>query len=54
MDLDKFRKILNILFLVGAAASVIIYFAVDDFKLFIIVCMSAIFLKIIEFIIRFH
>lgn len=54
MNLDKFRKVLNILFLIGAVASVIIYFTVDDFKLFIYVCMSAIFLKVLEFIIRFH
>ena len=54
MNLDKFRKVLNILFLIGAVASVIIYFTVDDFQLFIYVCMGAIFLKVLEFIIRFH
>ncbi|NMA72804.1 MAG: hypothetical protein GX963_01310 [Bacteroidales bacterium] len=54
MNLDKVRNILNILFLVGAIASVIIYFTLDEFKLFLYVCMGAIFLKLIEFFIRFH
>ncbi|MBO4986040.1 MAG: hypothetical protein J6C87_10490 [Bacteroides sp.] len=54
MNPDKIRNILNILFLILAAASVIVYFvAKDDFKLFIYVCSAAIFVKIMEFFIRF-
>lgn len=54
MNPDKIRNILNLLFLILAAASVIIYFvAKDDFKLFIYVCSTAIFVKIMEFFIRF-
>ena len=53
MNTDKIRNILNILFLILAAASVIAYFAADDFKIFIYLCGTAIFLKIMEFFIRF-
>lgn len=54
MNPDKIRSVLNILFLILALASIIIYFvARDDFKLFIYVCGAAIFVKIMEFFIRF-
>lgn len=54
MDSDKIRNVLNILFLILALASVIVYFAAkDDFKLFIYVCGAAIFVKLMEFFIRF-
>ncbi len=52
MNPDKIRNILNILFLILAVASVIIY-VVADFKLFIYVCGTAIFVKLMEFFIRF-
>lgn len=54
MTPDKLRNILNYIFLVLAVAAVITYFvARDDFKLFLYVCGAAIFVKVLEFIIRF-
>ena len=54
MNPDKIRNVLNILFMVLALAAIIIYFAAkDDFKLFISVCGAAIFVKLMEFFIRF-
>ncbi len=54
MNPDKIRNILNMLFLVLALASIVVYFvAKDDFKLFMYVCGAAIFVKLIEFFIRF-
>ncbi len=54
MNPDKIRNVLNILFLILALASIITYFvARDDFKLFLYVCGAAIFVKIMEFFIRF-
>ena len=51
---DKLRSILNAVFLLLALAAVIIYFACrDDFKLFLYVCGAAIFVKVVEFVIRF-
>ncbi|MBQ7553145.1 MAG: hypothetical protein IJT46_02145 [Bacteroidaceae bacterium] len=52
MDLDKIRSYLNMIFIVLAIASVILYF-VADYRTFIYVCGTAIFLKVMEFIIRF-
>ena len=54
MNPDKIRNVLNILFLILALASIIVYIvARDDFKLFIYVCVAAIFVKLMEFFIRF-
>lgn len=54
MGPDKIRNVLNILFLILALATVIVYFvAKDDFTLFIYVCGAAIFVKLMEFFIRF-
>ena len=54
MNPDKIRNLLNILFLILALASIIVYIvARDDFKLFIYVCGAAIFVKLMEFFIRF-
>lgn len=54
MNPDKIRNVLNILFLILAQASIIVYIvARDDFKLFIYVCGAAIFVKLMEFFIRF-
>lgn len=52
MNSDKIRNVLNILFLVLALAAVVLYFAAS-FKTFIIVCLVAIFVKLMEFFIRF-
>ena len=54
MNPDKIRNVLNILFLILALASIIVYIvARDDFKLFIYVCGAVIFVKLMEFFIRF-
>ena len=54
MNPDKIRNVLNILFLILALASIIVYIvARDDFKLFIYVCGAAIFVRLMEFFIRF-
>ena len=54
MNPDKIRSVLNILFMILALAAIIVYFvAKDDFKQFIYVCGAAIFVKLMEFFIRF-
>ena len=53
MDTDLIRSILNIVFIVLAIASVIMYFVVGDFITFIYVCAAAIFVKLCEFFLRF-
>lgn len=51
--MNNIRSILNIIFLIGAVASVIIYFTVEDKHVFFYVCGGAIFFKLMEFFIRF-
>ena len=52
--IDKIRAILNILFLVGAVASVILYIVSgDDKTVFFYVCSASLFVKVLEFIFRF-
>ncbi|WP_294476077.1 hypothetical protein [uncultured Bacteroides sp.] len=55
MNPDKIRNVLNILFLILALAAIITYFVVgkEDFTVFIYVCGAAIFVKLMEFFIRF-
>ena len=54
MDSDKIRNVLNILFLILAVAAVITYFVAKDvFMMFVYVCSAAIFVKVMEFFIRF-
>ena len=54
MNPDKIRNVLNILFMIQALAAIILYFAAnDDFNLFKYVCGAAIFVKLMEFFIRF-
>lgn len=54
MNPDKIRNVLNILFMILAVAAIITYFvAKDDFKMFIYVYGAAIFVKLMEFFIRF-
>ena len=54
MTTEKVRSILNTLFMLGFLAAIIIYFAFPESKvLFFSVGFGAMFLKIIEFIIRF-
>ena len=55
MNPDKIRNVLNILFMILALAAIIVYFVVgkEDFNMFIYVCGAAIFVKLMEFFIRF-
>ena len=53
METDKIKNILNILFMIGALVSVILYFTMDDKHPFFYVCGASIFLKLMEFFIRF-
>lgn len=54
MDTDKIRKLLNIIFIILAIATIVIYFVSgSSLKLFFIVGMCAIFVKVMEFFIRF-
>ena len=54
MDNDKIRNILNILFMLGALASIILYFTLGyDKTVFFYVCGASLFLKMIEFVFRF-
>ena len=55
MNPDKIRNVLNILFMILAVAAIITSFVVgeEDFKMFIYVCGAAIFVKLMEFFIRF-
>lgn len=53
MNLDRIRLILNIAFMIGAVATVIIFFALPDDPLpMFIVCVTAIVLKFTEYVIR--
>lgn len=53
MNPDKIRTVLNMIFLIGALVSIILYFAIDDKKMFLYVCGATICVKIMEFFIRF-
>ncbi len=53
MNVSKIRTLLNSLFLLGALISMVVYFAVDDKKVFLYMCGATLFIKLIEFIIRF-
>lgn len=54
MNIHKTRSLLNIVFIIGAIASVICYYTVEDRHVFIYVTAVAIFIKLIEFFLRFH
>jgi len=53
MDINKTRQLLNSLFLLGTLISIIVYFAVENRTYFVYVCGITLFIKVIEFIIRF-
>ncbi len=53
METNKIRTILNIVFIVLAVVSVILYFAMDDKHPFLYVCGTALAVKLMEFFIRF-
>ncbi len=53
MDIDRIRLILNIAFMVGAVASVVLYFAMPENTMpMFIVCVTAIVLKFAEYVLR--
>lgn len=52
--IDQIRTVLNILFMIGALASVVLYFSSgEDKSLFFYVCGASLFLKMMEFVLRF-
>ena len=53
MDTYKIRTILNIVFIIGAIASVACYYGVENRHVFIYVCSASIFVKLVEFLLRF-
>lgn len=54
MDTDRIRAVLNVLFMIGALISVILYFTLgEDKTVFFYVCGTSLFLKMMEFVFRF-
>lgn len=55
MDTDRIRAVLNVLFMIGALISFILYFALGEDKtvFFYYVCGASLFLKMMEFVFRF-
>ena len=54
MDTDGIRAVLNVLFMIGALISFILYFALgEDKTVFFYVCGASLFLKMMEFVFRF-
>ena len=54
MDTDRIRAVLNVLFMIGALISVILYFTLGEHKtVFFYVCGASLFLKMMEFVFRF-
>lgn len=53
-SIDRIRTVLNVIFLIGAAASFILYFTVgDDKTVFLYVCGGSLFVKMMEYVFRF-
>lgn len=50
--MDKFRTILNTLFIIMAVVTVVVYFT-SDFSTFLVVGLTAIGIKLMEFFIRY-
>lgn len=54
MDTDRIRAVLNVVFMIGALISVILYFTLgEDKTVFFYVCGASLFLKMMEFVFRF-
>ena len=54
MDTDRIRAVLNVLFMIGALISGILYFTLgEDKTVFFYVCGASLFLKMMEFVFRF-
>lgn len=52
-NIDRIRTILNVLFMIGAVVSIILYFSSDNKTIFFYVCGASLFLKMMEFVLRF-
>ena len=53
-NVDQIRTVLNVVFLIGAAASMILYFSLgDDKHWFFLVCGFSLAVKMMEFVLRF-
>lgn len=54
MNIERIRNVLNILFMIGAAASVVLFFTASESNpfLYIYVCMVAIVIKMVEYVLR--
>ncbi len=53
-NIDRIRVVLNVIFMIGAVASFILYFALgDDKTIFFYVCGASLFIKMMEFVFRF-
>lgn len=53
-NFDQIRTVLNVVFLIGAAASMILYFSLGDNKhWFFLVCGISLAVKMVEFVLRF-
>lgn len=52
-SIDRVRAVLNVLFMIGAVVSMILYFASDNKTLFFYACGASLFLKMVEFVLRF-
>ena len=53
-NIDQIRTVLNVIFMIGAAASFILYFSLgEDKTIFFYVCGASLFVKMMEFVFRF-
>ncbi len=51
--IDQIRNVLNIVFMLGAAASVVLFFTDADQTVFFYVCTMSIIIKMVEYVLRF-
>ena len=54
-NIDQIRTVLNVVFLIGAAVSMVLYFVLgdDDRYWFFVVCGISLAVKMMEFVLRF-
>jgi hypothetical protein len=53
LNIDRIRTILNIIFMIGALSTIVVYFTVEDQMVMFIICCFTIFVKFIEYALRF-
>lgn len=55
MYIERIRNILNLLFMAGAVASIILFYTTEseDNTVFVCVCGTSIIIKMIEYVLRF-